>query len=358
MAVVNVSDFEEIARGKLKKPVFDFIAGGAEDEVSLARNLSAWGRYQLLPRVLVDVRNVDASIELLGVEMPFPLLLAPVAYQRLVDDEGEKATARAAAAAGVTMVLSTMATCAIEEVAAAADGPKWFQLYVNSDRKVTQRMVERAENAGFRALCLTVDVPYLGRRERDIYNKLQFADEIIPKNYEGMIDVGPYESGATLAEQAAGLIDPGLTWECVDWLRSITTMPVLVKGVLAAADAKLAVEHGAAAVIVSNHGGRQLDSVVAPVEVLEEVVGAVAGRVPVLVDGGVRRGTDIVKALALGASAVLIGRPYVWGLASRAEKGVGQVIEMLREEFRLAMALCGCRKVGEISRALVRPPAS
>jgi (S)-2-hydroxy-acid oxidase len=354
MPIVNVSDYEKAAREKLPKEVYDFIAGGAEGEVSLRSNREAWGRIQLVPRVLVDTTRLDTSCDLLGQPLAFPLMLAPVAFQKLADPEGEKATARAAAMAGTPMVLSTMSTYKMEEVAAAANGPKWFQLYSNPDRKVTQRLVERAEAAGYQALCLTVDVPYLGRRERDMHNRLEFAEDIVPRNFDGMLDVSPYEAVRTLSQQASSLIGPAMSWELVDWLRSITSMPVLLKGVLAVEDARIALEHGVAGIIASNHGGRQLDGVPAGIEVLPEIVEAVAGQAPVLVDGGVRRGTDILKALSLGAQAVLIGRPYVWGLAARGEEGVAHVVEMLREEFRLAMALAGCRSVAEITRRHVR----
>ena len=355
MTPLNVRDYEVMAREKLEEPIYDFIAGGAEDEISLAGNLSAWSRIQLLPRVLAGVTNVDTATEVLGQPVTSPILLAPVAYLRAADPEGEKATARASAAAGTIMVLSTMSTVPMEEVAAAAEGRRWFQLYVYPERDVTKRLVQRAEAAGYSALCLTVDVPYLGRRERDFYNQLQFPPGIVPANFLDMIEVSEFHAtDSALAAQAASLISPAITWDDVDWLRSITSMPVLLKGVLTAADAKVALDHGVAGIIVSNHGGRQLDGVPAPVEVLPEIVEAVAGRVPVLVDGGVRRGTDVLKALALGADAVLIGRPYVWGLAAEGEAGVRNVIRMLQEEFRLAMALSGCRSVGEINRALIR----
>ena len=355
MTPINVRDYEVMAREKLEEPIYDFIAGGAEDEISLAGNLSAWSRIQLLPRVLAGVTNVDTATEVLGQPVTSPILLAPVAYLRAADPEGEKATARASAAAGTIMVLSTMSTVPMEEVAAAAEGRRWFQLYVYPERGITKRLVQRAEAAGYSALCLTVDVPYLGRRERDFYNQLQFPPGIVPANFLDMIEVSEFHAtDSALAAQAASLISPAITWDDVDWLRSITSMPVLLKGVLAAADAKIALDHGVAGIIVSNHGGRQLDGVPAPAEVLPEIVEAVAGRVPVLVDGGVRRGTDVLKALALGADAVLIGRPYVWGLAAEGEAGVRNVIRMLQEEFRLAMALSGCRSVGEINRALIR----
>jgi isopentenyl diphosphate isomerase/L-lactate dehydrogenase-like FMN-dependent dehydrogenase len=355
MRPVNVRDYESLARNALDRPIYDFIAGGAEDELSLVENVTAWSRIRLLPRVLADVTSVDTATELLGQRVTVPMLLAPVAYLCVADPEGEKAVARAAATAGTIMVLSTMSTTPMEEVSTAADGPRWFQLYVYPQREITQRLVQRAEAAGYSALCLTVDVPYLGRRERDLYNQLEFPPGTLPANFVDLIEVGEFKAtDSALAAQAATMISPAITWAYVDWLRSITSMPVLLKGILAAEDAKIALEHGVAGIIVSNHGGRQLDGAPAPVEVLPDVVEAVAGRMPVLVDGGIRRGTEILKALALGADGVLIGRPYVWGLAAEGEAGVRNVIRMLQEEFRLAMALCGCRSVAEISRALVR----
>jgi (S)-2-hydroxy-acid oxidase len=357
MPIVKLTDFEEIARQKLPQPIYDFIAGGAEDEISLARNRSAWERLELLPRVLADVSNVDCSVDVLGERVSAPVLLAPVAYHRVADPEGEKATARAAAAVGTIMVLSTMSTTRLEDVAEAApDGVRWFQLYVYPNRGITKALVQRAEAAGYSALCLTVDVPYLGRRERDLYNRLQFPPDIMPANFAGLIHVPDFVAAESeLAAQAASLISPSITWDDVDWLRSVTSLPLLIKGVLAADDAKIALDHGVAGIVVSNHGARQLDGVPAPIEVLADVVEVVAGRVPVLVDGGVRRGTDVVKALALGAQAVLIGRPYLWALAAGGEDGVKRAYSMLKAEFELAMALCGCRSVDEISGALVRP---
>jgi isopentenyl diphosphate isomerase/L-lactate dehydrogenase-like FMN-dependent dehydrogenase len=351
MPIVRVTDFEPIARDKLPGPIYDFIAGGAEDEVSLARNREAWQRILLRPRMLVDVTNVDTSTELLGERVSYPLMLAPVAFHKLSDRDGELATARAVTAAGTGMILSTMSTCTVEDVAGAADCPKWFQLYVNPDREVTRGIVERARACGFKGLCLTVDVPYLGRRERDFKNALQFPQDIVPANFA----TPAYEAAnSALTAQAATIMDPSVTWRDVAWLREVSGLPVMVKGILTAEDAVLAVEHGCAGVVVSNHGARQLDGVPAPIEVLPEIAEAVGGRIPLLVDGGVRRGTDILKAVALGADAVLIGRPYIWGLAAKGEKGVRMVLEMLREEFRLAMALCGVTSVDQITPALVR----
>ncbi|MEK7247862.1 MAG: alpha-hydroxy acid oxidase [Chloroflexota bacterium] len=359
MTYLNLHDLEPLARAKLPAPIFDFIAGGAEDEVTLRANRAAFEAIEFRPRVLVGVSKVDTSTTLLGRTLPFPVGLAPVAMHRLVHPEGETATARAAAQAGALMILSTMSTVSIEDVAAAADGPKWFQLYCYRDRAVTERLVKRAETAGYEALCLTVDTPRLGRRERDFRNALVLPPEAVLVNFLGEIDLESVDSGrfgSALAASAASLLDPSLTWESVAWLKSITSMPVLVKGVLTPEDALLAIKHGASGIVVSNHGGRQLDGSPAPITVLAEIAGAVGGHAELIVDGGVRRGTDVVKALALGAKAVLIGRPYIWGLTIDGEAGVTSVLEQLRLEFELAMALCGVTSVDQITRRLVRAP--
>jgi len=354
MQPINLLEYEPLAREKLSESAYGFIAGAAEDEVSLRENRAAFQRLRLRPRVLVDVSKIDPSTTVLGQRIEFPVLLAPVAVQRLAHPDGELASARAAAAAGTIMALSTSASCSIEEVAAAAEGPRWFQLYFNRDREVTRRLVERAEAHGYSALCLTVDLPWLGRREADIRNRLQFPPDVTMANFTGEAARGllPVVTGATL-DASAGPSDPSLTWKDVDWLRSLTKMRLVIKGILTAEDTALALEHGAEAIVVSNHGGRQLDGVPAGIEVLPEVVDAAGGRAEVLVDGGVRRGTDILKALALGARAVLIGRPYIWGLAVAGEEGVKRVLSILRFELELAMALAGCPAVADIGRGLV-----
>jgi isopentenyl diphosphate isomerase/L-lactate dehydrogenase-like FMN-dependent dehydrogenase len=354
--LLNVFDYEELARQKLSPPFFDYIAGGADDEITLHRNREAFGRIELRPRALVDVSKVDLTTSVLGQAVEMPVLLAPVAVQRLAHPEGELATARAAAQAGTIMALSTMASASIEEVAAASEGPKWFQLYVHRDRNVSKRMVQRAEAAGYKAICLTVDVPRLGRRERDFRNRLEYPPGVAHQNYIGEVELPPLEVGAGESELSASadvLIDPALTWDIIDWLRSFTSLPVIVKGIMTAEDARLAVDHGASAVVVSNHGGRQLDGAPATISVLPEIVAAVQGRCDVLLDSGIRRGTDILKALALGAKAVLIGRAYILGLAVAGEDGVTQVLSMLRNELELAMALCGCRSVAEVGPDVV-----
>ena len=357
---VNVLEYEELARARLSQGAFDFIAGGAEDEVTLRANRAAFQRLQLLPRVLVDVSHVDMSTEVLGRRIEFPVMLAPVALQRLAHPDGEPAAARAAAAAGTVMVLSTMSSYTLEEVAQAAEGPRWFQLYCFRDREATKRLVLRAAAAGYEALCLTVDLGRLGRRERDLRNALVFPPDVLPMNLATDAELTGGQLPSTV--YAAGLmnpspaweIDPALTWADIDWLRSLTSMPVLLKGILRADDAGIAADHGVAGIVVSNHGGRQLDGAPAAIDVLPEIVEAVGDRCEVLMDGGVRRGSDIVKALALGAKAVLIGRPYVWGLAARGERGVAHVLELLRAELEVAMALTGVTSVSQISRSLVR----
>ena len=317
-------------------------------------NREAFERIALLPRVLVDVGERETSVELLGRRHALPLLVAPMAFAKLAHPSGEAAIARAAGEAGVTVTLSTLATTSIEEVAAAASAPLWFQLYVFRDRAVTRSLVERAEAAGYEALVLTVDAPVLGRRERDARNRFVLPDGLFAENLVSEEQRSlPAGEGSGLEAFFNSQLDASLTWADVDWLRSITRLPVLVKGVLRADDAKLAVEHGAAGVIVSNHGGRQLDTALAAIDALPAVAAAVDGRVALLMDGGVRRGTDILKALARGADAVLVGRPLLWGLAVDGEAGAAAVLRILREEFELAMALCGCASVDAIDGTLL-----
>lgn len=354
---LNLHDLEPLARAKLPAPIFDFIAGGAEDEVTLRANRAAFEAVQFHPRVLVDVSKIDTSTTVLGRALPSPVMLAPVALHSLSHPDGELAVARAAAAANTVMIVSTMSSYSIEEVAAAAGGPKWFQLYCYREKGVTERLVKRAETVGYEALCVTVDVPRLGRRERDFRHNLRFPEDVVPRNFlqEVNIESIPLQSqGSMIAAYAASLMDPTLTWDTIAWLKSVTSMPIVVKGILALEDAVLAVEHGVSAIVVSNHGGRQLDGVPAAVEVLPEIVEAVAGRCEIIVDGGVRRGTDVLKALALGAKAVLIGRPYIWGLAVDGEQGVARVLQMLQVELELAMSLCGVTSIAAVTPALVR----
>jgi (S)-2-hydroxy-acid oxidase len=356
MEPVNLWEYEPLARQRLSQMAYDYIAGGADDELTLKENREAFERIQLCPRVLVDVSDIHPSTHVLGQRVEFPVLLAPVAIQQLAHPEGELATARAAAASGTIMVLSTMSTFSMEEVAQSVRGPRWFQLYCYRDREVTQQFVERAQENDYSAICVTVDTPYLGRRERDVRNRFQYPSHLVLKNFVGYVDLAAIPSdthGSAVAAYAAGLLSPALTWEDVDWLRSVTSLPLILKGIMTVEDARLAVEHGVEGIIVSNHGGRQLDGVPATIAMLPRIVETVKGRAEVFLDGGIRRGTDVLKALALGAQAVLIGRPYVWGLAVDGEAGVKRVLALLRGEVELAMALAGCPKISDIKRSLV-----
>ncbi len=358
--LIEVNDFEAAAREQLEKMAYDYYASGANGQITLRENRAGFDRLKLLPRTLVDVSTVDMSSYVLGEHMPLPLMLAPSAFHRMAHADGELATARAAAHQAVPMMLSTLSSTPLEEVARAAfaespDMRLWMQVYIYKDRGVTRTMVQRAEAAGYTALALTVDTPRFGKRLADVRNQFHLPPGITVANFTaaGMGKLGEVEGESGLVAYANSLFDPTLTWKDVDWLVSNSRLPVLLKGVLRADDAKRAVEHGAAGVIVSNHGGRQLDTVPATIDALPRVVEAVDGRADVLLDGGVRRGTDILKALALGAQAVFIGRPVLWGLAVAGQAGVERVLQLLREEFETAMMLAGCAKVADVTRDLV-----
>jgi isopentenyl diphosphate isomerase/L-lactate dehydrogenase-like FMN-dependent dehydrogenase len=344
---VRLDDFEALARARMDPGAFDYYSGGAWDEITLRDNVDAFSRYRLRPRVLRDVSSIDLRCEMLGTSVGMPVGLAPTALQTLADPEGEVATARSAAAADVLMCVSTIAGRSLEDVAAPG-GPRWMQLYVFTDRDLSAQLVKRAEVAGYRAIVLTADLPVAGYRERDLRNRF-----VIPTSHGLGNFTGIDTAGRELLPFISSLNDASLTWADVDWVRSLTALPVLVKGILTAEDAELAVEHGAAGVIVSNHGGRQLDRVAATIDVLEEVVAAVAGRAEVYLDGGIRRGTDVLVALALGARAVFIGRPYLWALAAGGEAGVADALRLLRAELETGMALLGAPRLDAIERTHV-----
>jgi 4-hydroxymandelate oxidase len=352
---LNVAAYEAVAQQKLPRAVYDYFAGGAEDEITVRANRAAFERYTLRPRVLVDVSRVDSSVRVGGDDVAFPVLLAPAAFQCLADPAGELATARAAAAARTIFIASTLSNYSIEEIAAAAPGVLlWLQLYVFRDRSITEELIRRAERAGCRAICLTASVPVQGNRERDAHNRFGLPAGLQIGNFRGMRQARiPEAQGSGLLAFIAAEFDPTLTWDTIAWLRSVTALPVWIKGIMSAADARLAHEHGAAGVIVSNHGGRQLDGAQASLRVLPDVTAAVADRMPVLMDGGVRRGTDVVKALLLGARAVLIGRPYLWGLAAAGEAGVAHVLEILRDEVQRTLALLGAPSLPQLDGALL-----
>jgi 4-hydroxymandelate oxidase len=349
LAAVGVAELEAIARERMHPGAFDYVAGGAWDEISLAENEAAWRRYRFRPRVMVDVGRVDPSTTLLGGPAAFPLAVAPMATHGLAHPLGEIATARAAAAAGVPFTMSTMASRSIETVAEAAPaGRNWFQLYVQAKPDQTRRLVERAEAAGFEAIVLTADLPILGYRERDRRSGFDLA---VPLGNFAIDDRPTHRPDAPGYDALDAWDERSLTWDDLATIRGWTALPLVIKGVLTGEDAALAVEHGAAAVVVSNHGARQLDRTIAPVDALEEVVTAVDGRAEVWVDGGVRRGLDIAIALALGARGVLVGRPAFWGLAAGGQPGVERVFEILREELEIAMALLGAPTVAALTRA-------
>ena len=337
------------AKEVLDPAAWDYYAGGAEDERTLTDNVEAWRRLRLRPRVLRDVSAVSTATTVLGSPVDLPVLVAPTALHGLAHDEGERETARGAAAAGALMVVSTLASRALEDVAAAApEGRRWFQLYVRADRGFAAQLVERAEAAGYGAIVLTVDLPVLGHRTRDRH---EFpADRGRLGNFETGTDL---EHGAALGTFARDVLDPSVAFGDLEALCASTSLPVIVKGVLRADDAASCVDAGAAAVVVSNHGGRQLDTAIAGADALPEVVAAVGDRVEVYVDGGVRRGTDVLKALALGARAVLVGRPVLWGLAVEGQEGVAAVLGHLRAELERSMALAGARDVSELTPDLV-----
>jgi 4-hydroxymandelate oxidase len=356
MEPINLQEYEDLAIERLEPTALDYYRSGAGDEVTLRANRAAFERIRLRPRVLVDVSALSLETTALGTPISMPVMVAPTAYHCLACAEGERDTARGAGAVGTLMAASTLATRTLEEIAEAATGPLWFQLYVYKDRRVSETLIRRAEAAGYRALALTVDTPRLGRRERDVRNGFGLPAHLRMANFAdpSMSDVLPLTPGVSGLEAVAGrLLDQSLTWGALVWLKSVTSLPIVVKGILTAEDARLAVEHGAAGIIVSNHGGRQLDGVLATIEALPEVVEAVAGRCEVYLDGGVRRGVDVLKALALGARGVFVGRPVLWGLAVDGAAGVERVLTLLRDELELAMALAGRPTVASIDRSLV-----
>ena len=351
---LNLHEYEDAAKALLPPMVFDYVAGGSGDEQTLRDNRAAFDRWRFVPRMLRGIRETSTTTTVLGQEIASPVIVAPTGLHRIAHPDGELATARAARDAGTIYTMSTAATIPMEEVAPEA-GQWWFQLYVFSDREITRDLVLRAAAAGASALVVTVDVPLLGRREADERNRFTLPDGVMMANLqrpEYQI-FPPGEVGSGLPRYISAVWEPALSWDDLDWLASLTPLPVIPKGILHPDDAVLAFEHGAAAVIVSNHGGRQLDSAIAALDALPAVVEAAGDRGEILVDGGVRRGTDVLKALALGARAVLIGRPISWGLAVAGEAGIRHVLELLRAEIALDLMLCGLASPADVGRELV-----
>jgi 4-hydroxymandelate oxidase len=338
---ITLADYEPLARAAMRSDAWGYYAGGAGDELSLADNRAAWDRIRLRPRVLVDVSQRDLSTAAFGIELPHPIMVAPMARHDLAHPEGERGSSLGAAAAGALTTLSTISSVSMEEVAdAVPDGRRWFQLYAPTDRGACRELIDRAVAASYGALVLTVDLPLPGNRERDLR-----AGFVLPPGVHLPDDQPTGASGLVLL--------PTLGWDDLAWIRSVCPIPLVVKGILRADDAARAVEAGCDGVWVSNHGGRQLDTSIAAADTLPEIVDAVGGRALLVVDGGVRRGIDVLKGLALGADLVAVGRPVLWGLAVDGAEGVQRVLEVLRDELSLAMALAGCRSIDEITADLV-----
>lgn len=376
----SVDDLRRITRRRVPRGVFDYIDGGAGAEHTLRRNSEAFAAIRFRPRVLRDVARVDPSTTLFGRALPVPIVLAPTGFTRILDPAGELAVARAAARAGLPYTLSTLATRSVEEVAAVSDGPRWFQVYVWRDRGLVEDLVARALDAGYEALVLTVDNAVLGHRERDARNGFTLPPRIGARTIvDGLLhpswtwallrsepirfanvvdrDVGDGTDAVHLADYVDHQFDPSLSWADLAWLRDLWSGPIVLKGVQTVGDARQAADHGVDAVALSNHGGRQLDTVPAPIELVAPVVDAVGDRVAVLCDGGVRRGSDVVKAVALGARAVMIGRAYLYGLGAAGERGVDHVLALLASDIRRTMALLGAATLADLSRDLLEVPA-
>jgi L-lactate dehydrogenase (cytochrome) len=375
--VASVHDLRRIARRRLPRGVFDYIDGGAEDELSLRENTAAFGRIMFEPRILRDVAKVELATTLLGRPLPMPLLLSPTGFGRIADPQGELAVARAAARAGLPYTLSTLGTRSIEEVAAVSEGSKWFQVYVWRDRGLVSELVDRAKDAGYETLVLTVDNAVFGKRDRDVHRGFSLPPQIGPGTLiDGALHpawtldfvraepirfanvtgrgVGDGSDAVHLSDYINAQFDPSMSWTDLDWLRSRWSGPLVLKGVQSVDDAVLAAEVGVEAVQLSNHGGRQLDSAPSPISLVEPVVQAVGDRLEVICDGGIRRGSDIVKAIALGARACSIGRAYLYGLGAGGERGVDLVLEMLDKDMRRTMALLGVVSIDEVTREIVR----
>mgnify|MGYP001260140808 CR=1 FL=1 len=351
MNPINIFEYERFAQEKLPREQYDFIAGGATDEITIRRTREIWDSILLRPRMLEDVSKIDITTTVLGMQMRTPIMIDPAGDHARAHLLAESATAKASAAEGLLMFVSSAARLTLEQIAEAASGPKIFQQYLYRDPELSLEFANRATEAGYKAICITVDSKVKPKRERNIRNKYV---SVSPPNYDGM-KLKPYSWDFT-PDAPAGLNDirdPGATWKHLDWFVKSTSLPVVLKGIMTAEDAILAVEHGASGIIVSNHGGRQLDTTYSTIEVLPGIVDAVNDGCEVYMDGGIRRGSDVLKALALGARAVLIGRPVFWGLAVNGEDGVRDVIRILVEELEMTMAMCGKSKLSDLARDML-----
>ncbi|GAA2133688.1 alpha-hydroxy acid oxidase [Kitasatospora kazusensis] len=357
MGSLDIAGFEAAARARLADDVWGYIQGGSGSESALRANREALERLRVRPRFLVDVSACDPSTSVLGLPLATPLGIAPMAYHRLAHPEGEVATAEAAGASGTLLTVSMFASRTLEDIAAAAAGsPLWLQLYWLRERAAVVELADRAAAAGFSALVLTVDAPKVARRPRDSRSGFTVPEGIGAVNLPSSLTASAHrhsEGASSIERHSREQFDPGITWADLAWLRERTSLPLLIKGILTAEDAELAVAHGASGVVVSNHGGRQLDCAVASADALPEIVDAVGGRCPVVVDGGIRHGSDVLKVLALGADLALIGRPVLWGLAQGGAAGVAELLELLRAELTEAMVLSGCPLTSDINRSFI-----
>ena len=354
--LLNVADYARAARSVLPKEVLDYYEGGALDEITLRENAAGWERLKLYYRVLGGIGQRDIRTTVLGQSVSMPIGVAPTAFHKMACAEGEIAAAKACAAAGALFILSSLSNTAMEEVFARAASPRWFQLYIYKDREITRALIERAEAAGAEAIVVTVDAPGLGTRERDARNRFTLPKGLSVENLAALgKGTLPEATGSGLAAYVRNNFKSDLSFEDLDWLCGSTKLPLVVKGICRRDDARRTVDHGAKAIVVSNHGGRQLDTAPATCEVLPHVVEAVGGRCEVYVDGGIRRGSDVLKAMALGARAVMVGRPVLWGLCAGGEQGAANVLEILRRELDEAMLLCGCNNLDDIGAWLFQP---
>lgn len=366
---VNLLELEKLAQQVLPQAYFDYYCGGATDELTLKRNYSDFEQIKLRPRMLRDISHIDTSLSALGTTLASPICIAPTAFHGLAHSEAELATVKAAARMNTLMTLSTLSNTSLEDAMAAGRHHMWFQLYVYKDREITKDLVKRAKAAGYKALVVTVDSPSLGKRERDLKNAFHLPAHLCAKNLEKFMlhEIPQHENNQEknrLAAYIASLYDRSLTWKDLAWIVSLSDLPVLVKGILRGDDACLAIKHGAKGIIVSNHGGRQVDTALSGIEALIDVVEELetkkidTGQTEIYMDGGIRRGTDVLKALALGARAVFVGRPILYGLALSGQAGVERVLAILQDEFKLAMSLCGAASLSDIDREHVRRPSS
>ncbi|OJW52755.1 MAG: hypothetical protein BGO67_04710 [Alphaproteobacteria bacterium 41-28] len=351
--VFDVKGFEQYAHDRLPENIAAFFSRGAGDEITLRENTSAFDSIKLLPRVLKNVEERSLSTTILGQAINFPLLIAPMAFQQLAHPEGEVATSKAAQDHNVIMVVSTCSNCSLEEIKANTNTPPWFQLYIYKDREITKNLVRLAEASDYKGIVLTVDAPLYGKRIKELHHPLTLPPNFEVKNLKNA-GLNLKDTPSTkLAGYLASLLDPGITWQDIAWLRSITPLPIILKGILNPKDIQIAIDNHIDAIIISNHGGRQLDTALSSIEALKFASSVIDGKIEIILDGGIRKGIDILKALALGAKAVMAGRPILWGLAAGGEEGVKRVLTILKTELDMAMALCGYTSINEINEEVL-----